>query len=217
MVNKNKNYYLRRTKIKKLLDFTQTIDEVENSIESYLKNSSYYNKQVNEIRRDYRSGVAAQKIKELDPPNQGELLSYLDDLNAIVMLDIQKVRSSLREAANISSDWAFLNLPTELPLDMLQTLADRNRNDSIFLHGLSTHCKKHGIDPVANDLDLRCYLDLQEETLASFFKSERESIAKDLGSFDFTQAFGYYDRVKESLSFTAPEAEPNTEPEEESQ
>ena len=52
------------------------------------------------------------------------------------------------DAATISQDFAFLNLPVTLSTGQLTQLAERNKTDGLFIQALNEYAKAHNIDLV---------------------------------------------------------------------
>ena len=121
------------------------------AIDNYIKAAKAAEKARKEVAANYRGDMLKKESERI----YGQLLAVkgrcADAVNA-ALADMKRRIDAFSlvslDAATISQDFAFLNLPVTLSTGQLTQLAERNKTDGLFIQALNEYAKTHNIDLV---------------------------------------------------------------------
>ena len=117
------------------------------AIDAYLKEATEKKKEISELSKSYAGDLLRSKqqaIMDEVAAAQKKAAEAVKAANAALDAAVKAQETAALDAANISADFALLNLPVKLTPAQLTTLAERNRDNSLFIQALNQHADKAG-------------------------------------------------------------------------
>ena len=121
------------------------------AIDSYIKAAKAAEKASKEAAANYRGDMLKKESERIYGNLAAEKGRCADAVNAALAAMKRKIDALSfvnLDAAAISPDFAFLNLPVTLSTRQLTELAERNKADGLFIQALNEYAKTHNTDLV---------------------------------------------------------------------
>ena len=127
------------------------INKAMTEIDGYIAAARAASKASKEATANYRGEMLKNEQKRIYDNLLKAKAKCADAVNA-ALADMKRRIDAFSlvslDAATISQDFAFLNLPVTLSTGQLTQLAERNKTDGLFIQALNEYAKAHNIDLV---------------------------------------------------------------------
>lgn len=151
------NQKKKRGKIK--MSQLKILQTVLDAVKEYNEKQPKYAAAMLEARQKYKNQHLREALNEIETtlrPNEAKIKDSFNEAIEKLNADVSRRYSELQERANdnrlnpqkITSDYAFLQLPTKLTGAELQVLHDRNWHDEIFVRALLEYQEKHSLPKI---------------------------------------------------------------------